>query len=316
VRIGHRSFLWLAGLALVATGCSSSDQPAICSSLANPAVVNGKVITCDDLYRLRPEYSENTATADAEQVRGDLTRLIQSEVLITSAAADFGLEIADADIEARLSNPPERWAGLLGQLRPEGELRLDAITSLVRDGVMADLLIEEYGSIEAFAAQRPQDVVQVCARVIVLESEAAGIDAINRLDAGEDFLDLQRELSIDQSSDGLLTLDGECPVSLATLGEEFALAAALTPLDEPAGPIPLGGFHGVIRVEERVGPDGSTDLTVELLDLMDAGAQSVVFSPWASDALREADVEVSSVIGRWSPDAFAIAPPGFDPQRG
>ncbi len=316
MRKRHRSFLWLAGLALVATACSSSDQPALCNSLTQPAVVNGTAITCDDLYELRPEYTESTATADGELVRGDLTRLIQSEVLVTTAAADFGIEITEGDIEARLNDPPARWAALLGQARPEGELRLDAVTSLVRDGAMAHLLIEEYGSIEAFAAQRPQDVVQVCARVIVLESEADGVDVVNRLDAGEDFLDLQRELSIDQSSDGLLTIEGACPISVATLGEEFALAAALTPLNEPAGPIPLGGFFGVIRVEERRGPDASTDLAADLLDLMDPAAQSVVFSPWASDALRAADVEVSSVIGRWSPDAFAIAPPGFDPQRG
>ncbi len=320
--IGHRSLLWLAGFAVAASACSSSDQPAICNAATDLAVVNGAVITCEDLYELRPDYGEPADTLDSEAVREDLNRLIQTEVFITTAAEEFGFVLDVSAVEARLANPPPRWSLVLspfgqdGAPRPRGELRLDATTTLVRDAVVPELIRAEYGRIEDFVAQRPQDVVQVCVRVIVLESEGDGIDVINRLDAGETFEDLQRETSIDQSSDGLVTIEGRCPINVAGAGEEFALATALAPLDQPAGPIALGGLFVVFRVEERVAPTPGADLDAEILELLSPAAQSTLFSPWASDALRDAEIEVASSIGRWSSAGFGIAPPGFNPPGG
>lgn len=316
MRTGHRSLLWLAVFGLAAAACSSSDQPAICNSLTDIAVVNGVAVTCDDLYELRPEYAEAEIVVNGEMVRSDVTRLVQTEVLLTSAAEEFGVEVTDAEIEERLASPPERWAALLTQERPAGELRLDAVTSLITDEVLPELIMAEYGDLATYVAQRPQDVARVCVRVIVLESEADGIDAFNRVAAGEDFLAVHADVSIDQTNGGLLTINGECPVNVASLGEEFALAVALTPLGQPAGPIPVGAFFGVILVEERVAPDESTDIGTELIEFLDPSSRSTIFSPWASDALREADIEVASAIGRWSPDAFAIAPPGVNAPRG
>lgn len=309
----------IAALALLAAACGGSEQPALCNAATDLAVVNGNAITCDDLYELRPEYSDAGTLVDAEALRGDLTGLIQTEVFVTTAEQDYGIEITDADINERLANPPERWAALLAQPLTEAELRSDALISLVSDGVVPELVKSEYGDLGTFAAQRPQDVVQVCVRTIVVLEESAAIEAINRIDAGEDFMDVRNEFTVETSlPDGLLVdATGTCPVNVGALGEQFAIAAALSPLNEVVGPVPdSGGAFHVIRVEERIGPDTTNDLEGDFLLFLDPRAQSVLFSPWASDALRDADIEVASPVGRWSSSGFGIAPPGFNQPGG
>jgi parvulin-like peptidyl-prolyl isomerase len=308
--------LLLVVVGMIAAACSSADSPAICNAAHDLATVNGADITCEDLYLLRPEYGDIEVSADAEMVRNDLMQLVQAEAFVTAAAEQYGAEITEAMVDERISDPPARWAALFGGDRPAGEVRSDAITSLVRDAVVPQLIIEEFGDIETYVEQRPQDVVQVCVRVIVVEDEAAGAAVMDRIAAGEDFLALRDEVSLDQQSDGLVTADGTCPVNVTPLGDEFALAVATVPIDEVAGPVAIGGFFGVYRVEERLAPDPSTDLAAELLDFVDPGSQSARFGTWAGAALRAADVEVASAIGRWSPDALAIAPPGLTPPSG
>lgn len=310
-----RIVLAAAVLGLVAASCSTdSSEPAICRAATDLAVVNGAAITCEDLYELRPEYADAEIVLDAEAVRGDLTGLIQTEVFVTTAVQEFGVEVTDADIDERLANPPDRWAALLAQPLTEAELRSDAMVSLVSDGVVTEMVKRDYGELATFAAQRPQDVFRACVRTIVVLSEGEAIDVVRRLDAGEDFLTVRNEVTVETTlPDGLLVgASGECPIGVNFLGEEFALAAALTPIGEITGPVPdSGGAFHVIRVEERTGPEAGADLESEFLDFLDPAAQSTFFQAWASDALREAEIEVASLIGRWSSAGFGIAPPGF-----
>ncbi len=315
-----RLLLMFAAVSLLAAACnSSSDQPALCNAATDLAVVNGAAITCDDLYRFRPEYGDLDLLAEGELVRGDLTRLIQDEVFRTTAAQEFGITIGDADIAERLANPPARWAPLLTQQLAERESRSNALRSIVSDLAAPEVARADYGGLSEFAAQRPQDVVRVCVRTILVLSESEAVAVVNRLDAGEDFLAVRNEVSIENSlPDGLLVdSSGSCPVYVGALGEQFALAAALTPIGEIAGPVPdeSGVFH-VIRVEERIGPATSSDLETDFLDFLDPGAQSVMFSRWATDAVREADVDVASPIGRWAPASLGIVPPGFNVSGG
>lgn len=314
--IRPRILIAAAVIGLVGAACNtSSNQPALCNAATDLAVVNGAAITCDDLYELRPEYGDADILVNGEALRSDLTGLIQTEVFVTTAEEDFGLSFSEADVSERLANPPLRWAALLTQPLSESELRSDALISLISDGVVPELVKQDYGDLATFAAQRPQDVVRVCLRTIVVLTEQEAIEAINRIDAGEEFLDVRSDYTIETSlPDGLLVdASGNCPVNVAALGEQFALAAAISPIGEVAGPVPdSGGAFHVIRVEERVGPDTTDDLEADFLDFLDPSAQSTIFSPWASDALRTAEIEVATPIGRWSPAGFGIAPPGFN----
>lgn len=297
--------LAIAVLALTASACSAADTLA---------TVNGQEITRADLEGLNPAYAD-APSVPAEQVRSDVTRLVIVSAIATAAEEEFGVTVTEADIEARVANPPPRYAALFAA--PAGDdhddqKRADALQTLARDGVMPRLIEDEYGSVDAYVAARPQDVVQVCLRHIMLGTEPEAEIVAQRLAGGEAFDDVRAEVSLDTSNPGgLLTINGVCPVHVGELGEEFAIAAAEAPLGEVTGPVASdAGFFHIIRVEDRVAPEGSPTDAEELLELLDPAAASAIFNPWASAAIRDADVEVASFLGRWSPDGLGIAAPG------
>jgi foldase protein PrsA len=302
VTFRRNTTLLLAALTLAGGACSAADTLA---------TVNGETITRADLEGLNPAYADS-ASAPGEQVRNDVTRLVIVAAIATAAEEQFSVSFTDADVAARIANPPVRYASLFSAATSGEQMRADALQTLVRDAVVPLLVEEQYGTIDAYVAAQPQDVVQVCVRHIMLGTEEEAAAVAQRIADGEDFDVVRTEVSLDTSSpEGLLTVNGQCPVHVGALGEEFATAAAEAPLGEPTGPVASSaGFFHVIRVEDRVAPEGGLTGPDELLDLIDPSAASAFFNPWASQAIREADVEVASFLGRWSPDGLGIAAPG------
>jgi parvulin-like peptidyl-prolyl isomerase len=298
----RNTMLVLAVLALAGSACSSADTLA---------TVNGDTISMAELDELNPSYVD-VPTAPGEQMRNDVTQLIISAAIASAAEEQFGVVFTDADIAARISNPPDRYAALFAAAPGPDQVRSDALQTLVRDTVVPRLIEEQYGTIDAYIAEQPQDVVQVCVRHIMLATAAEAEVVAERLAAGEAFEDVRVEVSLDTSSpEGLLTVNGQCPVHVGALGEEFAQAVAEAPLGQPTGPVASNaGFFHIIQVEDRVSPSSGVAGKEQFLDLLDAAAASALFNPWASAAIRDADVEVASFIGRWSPDGLGIAPPG------
>lgn len=320
MRIGSRSLFWLIAVGLVASACGgSSDEAALCNVPGDLAVVEGSAITCDDLTALRPGYADDTLIASGDQVRGDLSRLIQNEAIVQAAEDEFDLEFTEAEFEARIVNPPPRWAGLLGDPNlSEADRRINAVATVVSDAVVQDLIVDQYGSIEAYTADQPGAVVRVCARTIVVQTEPEAFDVLARIDAGESFEELEPEVSLaaEQFEGGLLTINGQCPISVGQLGDQFVIASTLAPIGEPTGPVlDAGGFFHVLVVDERVSPDATTDAAA-FLEVLDTTAQSELFGAWASEVLQSFEVDVASAVGTWSPEAFEILPPGFVAQGG
>lgn len=293
---------WLAALALAATACSAADTLA---------TVNGETITRSELEGLNPAYAD-TATAPAEQLRNDLAQLIIAEAVASAVADEFGVRFSDTDIAARIASPPQRYAALFAAGGGEDQLRTNALQTLLRDAVVPRLIEQQHGSWDAYATAEPQNVVRMCVRHIMVATEAEAEVVAQRLEAGQVFEDVRAEVSLDTTSPGgLLTVGGECPVHVGALGVEFAAAAAAAPLGEATGPVASNaGFFHVIVVEDRVGADGGIETAEELLEALDTAAASDIFNPWASAAVREADVTIASSIGRWSAEGLGIAAPG------
>ncbi len=284
-----------------------------CSSASTVATVNGTPIDEESVVSMRVAY-EDAATADAEVFRDDLSGLIIEEAMRQAALDEFGLAISDADVEERGANPPPRYAAMFDQMTAdesigEGMVRANALRSLVRDGVLARLVIDGYGSAERLLAESPQDVVAVCARHILVASEDEAEEVLERLEGGERFANLVTELSMDTGSPGgLLAGPDGCPLHLNPLGPEFANVAATTMEGEVGGPIATEfGFH-IITVDERVAPTAE-QLESDFAAYYDPNAGSDFFSEWFNGAVRNADIEVASRIGTWSPTAPGIVPP-------
>lgn len=302
-----RRLLWLLPIVLLAASCSSSDTLA---------TVNGNEIVKDDLVALRPSY-EDLASLDVETVRSDLSLLILMEALRTAAEDQFGAVITEDDIEERLANPPERYAAVIAPPDEfaditEEAIRASATQSLIRDAVVPELAAAEPGGLEAMFTQTPQNVTRVCVRHIATASVGEATQVLERLQAGEDFQAVAAEVSLDQVNPGGLITDenGECLVWMGRAGEEFAYLAATAPLNEPAGPVVSGDGWDVIMVVERSGPSSLAELEADPMEFLARDLISVLYTPWANDAIREAEIDVSPTVGRWSEAGVGIAPPG------
>lgn len=302
-----RRLLLVIALAILAASCSSADTLA---------TVNDSEITKDDLYALRPSY-ESVDLLTSEQVRGDLSLLIILEAIKSAANEEFGYLMTEADIDERVGNPPARYAAVIAPPEQfadvtENAIRASAAQSLVRDAVVAELAFVDSTGFDNLIKQRPEVVTRVCVRHISTASEAEALAVLERLEAGEDFGALAAEVSLDQASPGGLIAsgDGECLVWLTRAGLDFANLAATAPLHTPVGPVISDQQWNIIVVEDRVAPASAAELASDPMEWLDPDFISALYTPWLNDAVRNAQIDVSPTVGRWSEAGVGIAPPG------
>ncbi len=302
-----RRLLAVLAVGLVAASCSSADTLA---------TVNGEAITKDDLIASRPVYEDAIGTVTGENVREDVSGLIVLQATLQAAARDFGVVIDDAAIDERLANPPERYSAILTPAQiaddsNEATQRNRATVTLMIDGVGPPLISGEAGGYDALLADRPEVVTRVCVRHIAVTTIPEVNDVLSRLEAGEDFVALAAELSLDQvSPNGMVTgPEDDCLSWVSGAGEAFANAALAADLNVPVGPVPFDGGFSIIRVEDRIGPASVADLEANFMDFIALDVASARYSSWASNAVATADIEVSPVLGTWSSAGFGISPP-------
>jgi parvulin-like peptidyl-prolyl isomerase len=301
----RRLLLIVAATALAASACSSSDSLA---------TVNGTDITRDDLVRLRPSY-DDAPSVDSERMRTDLTTLIVLRAVQDTATEQFGLAFTEEDIDERLANPPARYAALLASPTAADDLgeyaiRADALNTLLRDTVVPNLLDLDPARIETLLESSPQELAKVCVRHIAVETFEEAQEVMERLDSGEDFLDLVDEVSLDtMSPGGLVSSDGTCPISIASAGIDFSTLAARAPLNEPTGPVEANELWHVIIVEERLLPASAQEFIDDPLEWLDGSFVTSLYSEWFNAAILDADIDVSPTVGVWSGAANGITPP-------
>lgn len=302
----RRLFLVLI-VAVLAASCSSADTLA---------TVNENEITKDDLLALRPSY-ESSNDFSSEQVRQDLSLLIVLEAIKDAAYDEFGYEMTEEDVDERVANPPNRYATVIGPPEQfanvaEAAIRASAQQTLVRDAVVPELAAVDADGFDNLFNNRPEEVTRSCVRHISSGSEADAQAVLARLEAGEDFATVAGEVSLDQASPGGLIAneEGECLVWLTRAGTDFARLAATVPLNTPAGPVVGDQEWNVILVEDRLAPASASALASDPMEWLDPDYISALYTPWLNDAVRNADIEVSPTVGRWSEAGIGIAPPG------
>ena len=302
-----RRSLIVVALAILTASCSSSDVLA---------TVNGEHITKEDVYALDPAYEDALGSRSGEDLRSAVSSLIVLQAQLHAAEEEFGVIINDSMIDDLLANPPERYQQTLNPAIPQENvtpqiLRFRATALLLLDQVGPALMEREAGGFAELYATRPDIVSRVCVRHIAVATVEEGEQVMARLEAGEEFEALVAELSIDTNSPGGLLLGNEpaCPLYLSGIGGEFSRLAATADLNVPLGPIagPIG--FSVFRIEERVAPASIAELEQRPMDFLQTGVVGTIYSSWASDAARNAEVDVASSLGRWSADGFGIAPP-------
>lgn len=277
-----------------------------CSDGASSTLVDGVEITAEDVAALHVDFDD----LDDDERAGSLLLLILREAFSTAALGDLGIAVDEAAIntaeQERLESFDSRGGAdvvlgatnqTLDRVRIESEL--DAIRSsvegaLVRNespGFDLDQAYESYLMVEA----------EVCIRLIAVESQADFDAALARLDSGEDFGDVAREVSVDpfaqrdEGSGAGGDFGCSAPDSLVT---EFGSEVLDAPLNVPSGPVLSGPALYLFEVYDRTTPN-LVDVREEVVEFAVGEQGPDLFRQWAIEVLQAVDVVVASEFGQW-----------------
>ncbi len=280
------------------SSCAGSDGPVV--------TVDGTEIPQEQFDELHVDVDE----LDDDERAGSALLLVLREAFVTSASSDLNVEPSADDVANALDVKLERLDArgdidevLAAQNTTRERVKIEAELDTIRDQVGAELVRSESEGfdIEAAYLQYSLANAEVCIKQMQLADEADFDVAMSRLDAGEDFDPVARDLSIDPfvGRDEGVGAGGDLGCSPpSALPPGLAEATLEAPLGQPVGPVvSTVGIH-LLLVEDR---------TVDTLDAARDGVleQAVpvqgpeLFNAWAVEVLQNADVVVDDAYGTW-----------------
>lgn len=301
-----RLSLGIVALSVLAAGCTSAGIAA---------TVDGAEISDSDVRAIRIEADDATSLS-AEAYRGDLTRLIITEAMVSAAETDFGitgLGTPEVQEEYLASIGPQEQQILesVAQDPALGPAAFDTVVTqlALRSEVRAALAADEELLVGIWQEDR-NVLVEVCVSHILVATTEEAEAVLARLEAGESFADVANEVSLDtQSPNGALP----CPVSPSAFVGAFADAAANAPVGEVTGPIETEfGWH-VIVVDSRETPQTFEEFAADPQRWVPSEFIDPLWNAWIDDVVGRADIEVRSPIGTWYPPVDGIVPPPPSP---
>jgi parvulin-like peptidyl-prolyl isomerase len=284
-------------LALLLAACSGSSSVA--------ATVDGTDITRADVEGLVRDTGEEITETDFLTF---LSVAIQWEAVEKYAAAEFGLEPDDDEVQRRVDDlvaafsPTATLEEYLEQVNasPSGiekYARQLIIQESITTEIEGDYPAPTEADVAAELAAFPMDWTEVCSAHILVETKEEADTVYQRLQDGEDFATLAEEVSTDVGS-GANGGDLGC-TSPSQFVEPFAEGAMAAEIGVPTEPIESQfGFH-IILVESRTAAEFE-----EVSAYLDAQARSDAIDAWFITAIESAEVTVDPEIGEWSTDPF------------
>jgi parvulin-like peptidyl-prolyl isomerase len=301
-----RIALAIGAVALLAAGCSSADVAA---------TVNDSEIAESSVLALRVSR-EDASSVSGEVFRNDLSRLIFTEALITEAESDFGLTGLDSEetgnaFMASAGPQEQQYLTSVADDPTFTEEAVDmAVTQLVLRSEVRKALTNDPAVLGDIFQDFGGELIEVCARHILVASEGEAFDVLLALEAGEDFADLADDISLDETSVGGAL---PCPVSPSAFVGPFAAAVTTAPIGEATGPVQSEfGWH-IVLVELRESPASLEELTENPARWIPAETIDHLWNTWINDAVDKAVIVVRSDIGTWVPEVDGILPPPQSP---
>lgn len=289
-----RLLVVLVALSVTAAACSSSDGVV--------ASVNDEDIVRSQIEILAPERDQDSSA--------DFTRFLSAVILWTAvsqaAATEFGIEPTEEEIDARLDElvAAQGEGATLEALLGEASTTEEGIRQLSEQLVIQDAIQEEFGTtvdsvsedlVSNELANNYIDWTVVCAAHILVETEDEAAVVLVRLDAGEDFGEVARELSTDVGS-GANGGDLGCR-SPAGYVPEFAAATMTADIGVVTDPVESEFGYHIILVSQR---EEATPEVVRASMERDAIAGAV--DSWFLSVITDAVVVVDEAIGVWVTD--------------
>lgn len=284
-----------------------------CAEASWVATVNDVPIEGDTVLSLRESYQVEESSVIGDVFREDLTGLIYLEAQVQAAEEDFGLTgLEDAAIrDAALAEVAFLDRASVEQVDSDPDLTPASVEFLgtqlvVRDAVLGVLTTQEPGLLEDLWTNRPEQITQVCVRILSAATEEEIVAIAARLAAGEDFSAVADEVSPDPENPGGIL---ECPLPVAVFASPFDQRAIVTPVGEVSEPFPSEfGWH-LILVDAVDQPRSLEELESDPMRFVFGGALQPLWTAWVDDAVDRADIDVRSQVGTWVPEIDQIAPP-------
>jgi parvulin-like peptidyl-prolyl isomerase len=184
--------------------------------------------------------------------------LASEEMLRQRAPVDLGVSVTPAEIELEIGDrlgltqsDPEAFAAALEQELERADLSDEEYRRMVEADILANRVQE------VFSLSVPETIEQVRMRQILVGTEDEALEVLERLDAGEDFGDLAREISLDEAT------KEEGGEKGWVARDELDLSYAVKVFDLEVGtvsqPIPGPGGYFIFEVEEKEAEREVTD---------------------------------------------------------
>jgi parvulin-like peptidyl-prolyl isomerase len=310
----------LALLALGATACSGSAG-SVAATIGDTEISTADV---EQAYARRAE-----APAVASELAGDesddpdpalqasvLTTLIRTEIL-QQAADDRSVEVGDEEISEQRKTLVESVGGqeafdkmLADANVSDEELEVNLMDQAIQTTISEELASEVSDEqVRAAFTEDPQGQYgeKVEVRHILTETEDQARTAIERIEGGEEFAEVAKDMSKDPGS---AQQGGELgPIARGSTVEAFDKAAFDAEEGELVGPVETEfGFH-VIEVTGQVASAEFSDVEEDIRTQLESAAQGQAFSTYITEFVSGLEIEVDPRYGTWDAQSVSVVPP-------
>lgn len=283
-------------LALALAGCGGLPKSAV-------AEVDGKVITREDLDKaieeLKAQYGDSLPASDspeyAELQKQVAERLVNEEILWFEADK-LNLMVTDEEINQQVDQYKEQSGGeeAFNQKLEENNLTLDRLKDQIRKSLLFQKLYPEVTKEAApvtdeqalkYYNENPTQFQQPEMRTVshILVADEATANAVKaRLDAGEDFATVAKEVSTDPGSKDKGGDLGEVPSEGSGFVPEFEAAMKTMSAGQTSAPVKSSFGYHIIRVT-AVKPAGTQtfdEVKEELKQGLAMENQRTAFEAW------------------------------------
>lgn len=319
--------LLAGGILLSTTGCSLPFQSKGVPETA--AQVRGVPITSkaiSDLYEVFKNTSRGQQDTDPNQNNGlavtgkqiratALTYQIRLTFL-EELAKERGIKIDEAadtdfnEIAEDIASSPSLQSGGYRAEDLEIARRAAAIAQAIAKNLLPDVLVNDQEIQDAYDARK--DIVSATYRAATnlafLDDEASADELKKRLDAGDKFADVVRDLG----SDKVLRVGDVSVTPISPVQEEVKEAVKDLKQGETSKPIRYevgdGSVFVVLHVYKRTDlPKLSIeDAKPELRDIVISSKRNAFFQQWFDKKFREADIDVNGYYGKWDRSFLAV----------
>lgn len=265
-----------------------TDEPQVTPTPEPPmaARANGQPVLLADYERALAQYEADLAargidsTSDEGQAEMDrakawILNVMIEQVLTEQAAAEAGIAVSDADVDAYMQSLTDENGGqdaFLVKLAERGET-YESAREEVRRGLLGMAMTQR------ISEQVPTTAEQVHARHILVDTQEEAERILNQLQASADFASLAKAYSQDTSTKDSGGDLGFFPRGILVAPEVEQVAFALQPGQFSGVISSTLGYHIVQVVERDPQREVSSD---NLLLLQDQAVQQWIESMWAT----------------------------------